>query len=150
MERSPVGAAHSDVLASLLVAITEACELEEVGSPYMTLRAAGSSSRLGVVRVWQQPLRRPGTTIMVEKLVYLQLQTSKFFVQWIFLFSGQDSLVPHYSNATKLLPAALLSPLLSAGTHTRTQREAISARGMAVPCSLPPSFTADLRSPRCS
>ena len=97
MERGPVGAAHNEVLASLLVAITEACELEEVGSPYMTLRADGHS-RLGVVRVWQQPLRRPSTAIRCEKLVYLQLHVpSKFSVQWIFLFSGQDSLVPHYS-----------------------------------------------------
>ena len=100
--------APADLLLSLLVTITETLHLEEVGDPYMTLRTHAASSargraapdasceRIGAVRVWQPPSLNRARSPAIEKLVYLHLHTELIAVQWIFAFSAEPSLVPHF------------------------------------------------------
>ena len=84
----------SVLVTTLLVTITDALGLEEVGDPFMTLREG--QNRIGAVRVWQPPSLNRMRSHAVEKLVYLHLHTNAIAVQWIFAFSAAASLVPHF------------------------------------------------------
>ena len=130
------------LLTSLLITITEALDLEEVGDPYMTLRGgvqrglsttqptneAGSASweRIGAVRIWQPPSLNRAHTNCVEKLVYLHLQTEVVAAQWIFAFTAASSLVPHFGAYAACLPRH--------AAHTRQATRA-RARPSLLACS---------------
>ena len=87
----------SELVASILVTITETLSLEECGDPYMTLcRASQGNRRFGAVRVWQPSPFGPRRNVGVEKLVYMHLRTPAMTAQWVFAFSGANSLVPHF------------------------------------------------------
>ena len=92
-----VPAFPSELVASILVTITETLGLEECGDPYMTLcRASQGNRRFGAVRVWQPSPFGPRRNVGVEKLVYMHLRTPAMTAQWVFAFSGANSLVPHF------------------------------------------------------
>ena len=88
----------ASLAAEVLVIITDALGLEEVGDPYMTLRTG--AHRIGAVRVWQPPSLNRMRSNAVEKLVYLHLHTQVVAAQWIFAFSAASSLVPHFGAQT--------------------------------------------------
>ena len=104
----PDGPMAEELAAEVLVSIIDALGLEEVGDPYLTLRAG--AHRIGAVRVWQPPSlnRMPAS---VEKVVYMHLRTSIISAQWIFAFSAAQSLVPHFSaRSLRRTPACTTRP----------------------------------------
>lgn len=104
MSQPGVHSEATELLRSILVSITDALDLEEIGDPYMTLRqkqqaaATTTESRVGAVRVWQPAYSGRGSqrSQTIEKLVYMHLTAGPMAAQWIFAFSATHSLVPHF------------------------------------------------------